>query len=211
MAKTTYMGRTFRKLWAASVLLSMLPVAGSISNVFAHGGEDHGEQKVVAKTQNGMVLRSARVGDLEVLLKHPALKPDTSTSARLFMTHFATNEPASGAEVTAEIESTNGAVTSIPIEKTDVAGSYLVAVPALADGHYTFRAMVRINGKTETATLSDISVEHETPAAAGASSSWSQTILMMVLFLVGAALFSALIFLAIRSVKSRPVTEEAAA
>jgi hypothetical protein len=202
--------RLFRRIWAAFVVLSLLPLAGSLSQVFAHGGEDHGDQKVVATAPNGMVSRSARVGDFEILLKHPPLVPDTPTSARLFITQFATNEPASGAEITAEIEATNGAVTKVPVERTDAAGSYVVAVPALSDGHYTFRTTVSINGKTETATLSDISVGHEEIAAVGGSS-WSQTIFMSVLFLIGGLLFGGLVYFAIRTVRARPMSEEAVA
>ncbi len=195
---------------AGFAVLSLLPFAGSILQVFAHGGEDHGDQKVVATAENGMVSRSARVGDFEVLLKHPALVPDTPTSARLFLTHFATNEAVSSAEITAEIEATNGSVTKIPVEKTDAAGSYVVAVPALADGHYTFRTTIRTNGMTETATLSDISVEHKAAATVGGST-WSQTFLMALLLLIGGLLLGGLVYLAIRTVRTEPMREEAIA
>lgn len=202
--------RLLRRIWVGFVVLSMLTLDGSVSQVSAHGGEDHGDKKVVATTENGVVSRSARVGDFELLLKHPALVPDTQTSARLFMTHFATNEAASSAEITAEIEGTNGAVAKIPVEKTDAGGSYVLAIPALSDGDYTFRATLTINGKAETATLSGISVAHEESAAVGGST-WSQTILMALLLLIGALLFGGLVYLAIRTVRTGPMREEAIA
>ena len=202
--------RFFGKIWAGFVALSLLPLAGSISQVFAHGDEDHGDQKVVATAPNGVVTRSARVGDFEMLLKHPALVPDTPTSARLFLTHFATNEPASGVEITAEIEAANGTVNKIQVERTDAAGSYVVQIPTLPEDHYTFRATVNVNGKTETATLSDISVGHEEPAT-GAGSSWGQTIVAALLFLIGVGLFGAFIYLAIRTVKNGRMSEDAVA
>lgn len=192
------------------MVLSLLPIAGSISQVFAHGGEDHGDQKVVATAPNGMVTRSARIGDFEILLKHPWLVPDTATSARLFITQFATNEPGAPADITAETEAGNGAVIKVPLERTDVPGTYRVELPALAEGDYTFRATLNVNGKTETATLSGIRVGHQEPAAVGGSS-WSQTILTSVLFLIGGLLFAGLVYIAIRTVRARPMSEEAVA
>ena len=196
----------------SGVLLSVISV-GLLANApasLAHGGEDHGDQKVVATAPNGMVTRSARVGDFEILLKHPSLVPDTATSARLFMTQFATNEPGNPSDITAEIEAANGAVTKVPLEKTDVAGTYRLDLPALAEGDYTFRATLNVNGKTETATLSGITVGHqETATTTGYS--WSQILLATLFFLIGAVLFGALIYFAIRTVKSGPMSEEAVA
>lgn len=206
-AKRTSSRFTFSRAVSLFVLVVLF---GNISETFAHGGEDHGDQKVVAAAPNGMVTRSARVGDFEILLKHPSLAPDTATSARLFITQFATNEPGSPSDITAEIESVNGTVTKVPIERTDVAGGYKVEVPALAEGGYIFRATLNINGKTETATLSGITVGHQEPATI-AGYSWSQTLLTALLFLIGAVLFTALIYLAIRTVRTRPMSEEAVA
>ena len=62
--------------------------------IFAHGGEDHGDAKpAVTSNQKGMVARTARAGEFEILLKHSPLEPDTETAAKLFITRFATNEP----------------------------------------------------------------------------------------------------------------------
>ncbi len=196
----------------SGVMLSVFSIGllGGTPAALAHGGEDHGEQKVVASAQDGMVSRSARIGDFELLLKHPLLVPDTPASARLFLTQFATNEAVSGGDVTAEIEAPNGAVIEVPVVKTDVAGSYLVELSALAEGDYIFRTTVIMNGKTETATLSGIAVGHAEHAKI-TGYSWSQALLIAVLFLIGAVLFAALIYLAIRTVKTRPIREEAVA
>jgi hypothetical protein len=210
MPRINKIDRLFQRIRAGLMVLVLLPVAGTVSQVFAHGGEDHGEQKVVATTQNGMVSRSARVGDFEVLLKHPALLPDTATSARLFMTHFATNEAASDVEITAEIEATNGTVNKIQVERTDAAGSYVVQIPPLPEGHYTFRATLKVNARTETATLSDISVGHDEPAI-GVGSSWGQSIATAVLFLIGAGLFGAFIYSAVHALKNGRTSDDAVA
>lgn len=185
-------------------------LTGNAVDVFAHGGEDHGDQKsAVAKTENGMVSRTARLGEFEILLKHVLLEPDRAMSARLFLTKFETNEPVGDANITLEAETANGVVTVIPVEKSESAGSYLVAVPALAEGSYTLRAKMNTDGKTNTATFSGVQVTHQNTGSASAGSSFLGTAATALLFLIGFALFGGLIYLAIRAVRSEPGREEA--
>lgn len=207
--------RKFKSIGTGALILSafVIVLLSNASNVLAHGGEDHGDKKpAVATTQNGTVSRTARLGDYEILLKHSLLEPDTAASARLFITQFATNEPLGNSDIEGEVESVTGIVTKVTVEKTDAAGSYVVKIPALAEGGYTFRAKVSINGKTDTATLSGIDVGHQeaAPSSAG-SSSWAQTALTAFLFLIGSVLFGGLIYLAVRAVKNKPISEEAIA
>ena len=137
---------------ATALLLSLaFSLFGGAAQVFAHGGEDHGEAKPATATTNaGTVTRSARLGDFEIMLKHSLLEPDTGAAGRLFITSFATNEPVADANPAIEIESASGAVTEIPIEKTDAAGSYTVKIPALPEGAYTIRAKATAGGKANT-------------------------------------------------------------
>jgi len=118
---------------ATTLLLSFtLGLFGNATQVLAHGGEDHGEAKpATATTTAGTVTRSVRLGDFEIMLKHSPLEPDAAAAGRLFITKFATNEPADNASPAIEIESASGAVTQIPVEKTAAAGSYVVRIPAL--------------------------------------------------------------------------------
>ena len=196
-------------------MLALIFVSLTVSDtpVFAHGGEDHGDQKpATTTTQNGTVSRTVRVGDFEMLLKHSVLAPDSAASARLFLTQFQTNEPIGSADISAEIESGNGTVTPVTVNKTEASGSYLIGLPALPEGGYTFRATVAVNGKTHTATLSGIDVGASEPVHfSSGGSSWAETALTAFLFLFGSLLFGGLIYLAVRVVKNKPTQHEAVA
>ena len=75
----------------------------------AHGGEDHGDQKPqTTATEKGIVVQTKRIGDIELMLKHPELLPDTATEGKLFLTKFESNEPAGNTLPVIEIESSNG-------------------------------------------------------------------------------------------------------
>lgn len=197
---------------AAALLLAAFSFAflgSGAARVFAHGGEDHGDEKPkTATTTTGTISRTARLGDFEIMLKHPLLEPDAATSGRLFITNFTTNEPVGAANPTLEIESANGAVTEIPVEKTEQSGSYVVKIPALTEGSYTLRAKATVGGKSDTATFSGVEVTHQEAAAAESGGSWLQTSLTGLLFLVAFALFVALVYFAVRVVKNKPLREE---
>ncbi len=199
-----------RSLATAALLLSFaLGLFGSGEQVLAHGGEDHGDEKPkTATTTAGTVTRSTRLGDFEIMLKHSPLEPDAATAGRLFITRFATNEPVGDANPAVEIESANGVVTEIPIEKTDAAGSYTLKIPALPEGAYTIRAKATTGGKTNTATFSGVEIAHHEAAEEASSSSWRQTALMAMLFLIALALFGGLAYFARRVFNNKPLGEE---
>jgi hypothetical protein len=199
------------KAVAATLLTAVVFFTGAAAQVFAHGGEDHGDaEPATATTTAGNITRSVRLGDFEIMLKHSPLEPDTATAGRLFITKFATNEPVGDANPAVEIESANGAVTEIPVEKTDTVGSYTVKIPALPEGAYTLRTKaVAVGGKTGTATFSGVEVAHQEAAAAETgSSSWTQTALMAMLFVVALGLFGGLAYFALRVFKNKPLGEE---
>lgn len=183
--------------------------SGGISKVFAHGGEDHGDEKPkTATTATGTISRTARIGDFEIMIKHPPLEPDAGVAARLFVTKFATNEPFADANPAVEIESASGAVTEIPVAKTESPGAYALKIPALPEGAYTMRAKTTVGGKTDTATFSGVEVAHQEAAAQNGGGSWLRTALTALLFLGALALFGALVYLAARAVKNKPLREE---
>ena len=200
--------RNFLMILAA---ISSVFFAGA-GQVFAHGGEDHGDEKPkTATTTAGTVTRSTRLGDFEIMLKHSPLEPDHAATGRLFITRFATNEAVGDANPVIEIESGGGAVTEIPVEKTEAAGSYVVRIPALTEGTYTLRAKTAAGGKTNTATFSGVEIAHqeETAAAETGASSWTQTALMVLLFLIALALFGGLVYFARRVFGNKPLGDEA--
>ena len=201
----------------AAVLSAVFALAflggGAAVQVFAHGGEDHGEEKpAVATTVKGTVSRTMRLGDLEVTLKHPVLEPDTATSARLFITKFETNEAAGDAAPAMEIESANGSVTQVTVEKTDAAGSYNLKIPALPEGNYIVRANLKSGGAAaNTATFSGVEVAHaaEGTTAAASGASWLGTALFYSVGLIILGLFVGLFYFAWRMAGEKQVREKA--
>lgn len=194
---------------ATTLLLSLaLALFGNATQVLAHGGEDHGDEKPkTATTTAGTISRTARLSDFEIMLKHSPLEPDAAATSRLFITRFATNEPVGDANPAIEIESATGLVTEIPVEKTDAVGSYIARIPALPEGTYTVRIRATAGGKTNTATFSGVEISHQ-EAAAETDSSWTQTALMVMLFLVALVLFGGLVYFALRVFKNKPLGEE---
>jgi hypothetical protein len=192
-----------KRIWLFSaVFFLLLAFAGENARIFAHGGEDHGDEKpkTTASVQ-GTVLHTTRLGELEITLKHPVLTPDTPTTARLFVTKFATNEPDVKANPAVEIESGNGSVTPAKIEKDEQIGSYTVNFPALPQGKYTIRAKMTYEGETDTAVFSGIDVAPAEPSAAAETGQTSMfgTLLIAFIFLIVLALFGGLAYFVLRS------------
>lgn len=181
--------------------LASLAIFGNAAQVFAHGGEDHGDtQPKVAANSKGTVSRSTRLSEYEITLKTPVLEPDTATAARLFITKFETNEAFGDAVPTMEIESASGTISQVIVEKTDVAGSYNLKMPALEAGKYTIRTSLKSAKGSDTATFSNVEVAHAeaTDAATTGTTSWLGSV---PLFLIGAivlGLFGSLFYFAWR-------------
>lgn len=198
-----------RSFAAALLLALMLGLSGTAVPVFAHGGEDHGDEKPkTATTVKGTVSRTSRLGDFEITLKHPVFEPDSATAARLFVTEFATNEAVSDVVPTMEIESSSGSVTQVAVEKTDIAGTYVLEVPALGEGSYTIRTNLKSDKGSNTATFSGVEVAHPSAETAAVGTGWLGTAL---LFLVGAivlGLFAGLFYFAWRMAGEKQVREE---
>ena len=194
----------------ALVLVSLM-IAGNAAQAFAHGGEDHGDEKPkAATTSKGFVSRSARLDEFEVTLKTPALEPDAATSARLFITKFETNEAVGGVTPAMEIESPDGAVTPIAVEKTDASGTYNLKIPALSEGSYTIRTNLKTSKGSDTATFSSVEIAHPAAEAgdAGEASSWLGTTLLFLLGAIVLGLFAGLFYFAWRMAGEKQVHGE---
>lgn len=192
--------------WAAQFFLIFAFGVGP--ELFAHGGEDHGDEKPkTAATGQGAVLHTTRLGALEIALKHPVFAPDTATEARLFITDFETNEPDRKASPAIEIEAANGAVTTAAVEKSETAGVYTVKFPALPQGVYTIRAKITYDGETDTATFSG--VEAAPAAAETDAANPAQTLLTAFIFLLAAGLFGGLIYFVLRFNKGETINKKA--
>ena len=195
----------------AFILTLMFLTSGNFERIFAHGGEDHGDAKPKTQTTDkGTVSHSARLGDLEVMLKHPQFKPDMATDARLFVTKFETNEAFKDVAPAVEIESANGAVTQTTIEKSETAGVFSVKFPALPEGIYTIRTKLTHGGETDTAKFSGVEVKNQPlTIAENGVMSWLRTVLIGFVFLLVLGLFCALSYFVLRySATGEPINEE---
>lgn len=181
-------------------LLFTLIAFGNATQVFAHGGEDHGDAQPKVATTKGTVSRSARLGEFEITLKTPVLEPDAATSAKLFITKFETNDAVGDAVPTMEIESSGGTITQVAVEKSDAAGSYNLKMPALPEGNYTIRTSLKSAKGSDTATFSNVAVAHSetTDAATNGATSWVGTILLFTAGAIVLGLFGSLFYFAWR-------------
>ncbi len=197
--------------FAAALLLSLsIGLFGIVSQVSAHGGEDHGDAKPTAvSNQKGMVARTARAGDFEVLLKHAAIEPDAETAAKLFVTRFGTNEPFAEAKPAIEIAGKDGKTFEASEVKSDAPGSYSFKLPPLPEGSYTVLAKLNLVGKSDTATFSSVGVEHPAAESAAGTGSWARTALLALATVAVLGLLGGLMFFALRFAKTDRINEEA--
>lgn len=199
----------FRALTALSILLAMT-IGGGGEQVFAHGGEDHGDQKapVVSKGTN-MIVRVARVGDLEVVIKDPPIEPDKETAARLFVTRFATNEPVSGAKVVVVLQgNTPIEVGAVP---SSTAGMYDVKLPPLPQGQYKLLARIEQDGENKTAEYGALSVAPLPVTPINALATWARTALLVLGGLTVLGILGAFIYTLLPAVRRSRIRGEVAA
>lgn len=201
-------GNKLKARLAALLCVLVIGSSSGATRISAHGGEDHGDQKPKTETTDkGAVLRTTRLGDFEVTVKHPPLEPGTIAHGSLFVTRYATNEPVDAGNVQAALEAQGGSISDVVVEKSATAGSYALDMPALPDGEYTLRVTLTAGGKASTATFSGVEVRNGAPAA-GAAASWSGFLLTAMFLLVGTGLFAGLVYLAVRVAGRRPLREE---
>jgi hypothetical protein len=183
-----------RTLNSALSLILLLLAAPAI---WAHGGEDHGEKKPVVSAGPGVVARTARVGDYEILVKHPALEPLHEHPARVFVTRFATNEPVKDAAVSLTVSGKDKAPITLNAKPSAGPGEYEVSLPSLDEGSYNLSAAVTAGGASGTASFGPLAVETPSAASAaeqvaGARNAVFWALGAGTLLLVGATLFLAL-------------------
>lgn len=190
-------------------------VWGVIASIFlptailAHGGEDHGDQKPkTTSNAKGVISHSTRLGNLELMVKHPAMEPDRSTTGVLFITKFETNEPFKLVAAKVEIESASGAIFNATVEPGEQTGTYNITFPAMPSGVYKMRTNVSHNGETDTATFSSIDVKPVTSTAEG-ETSWFTKMAIGVVFLSVIFLLFGLVYLVWRFAAGPGVNEEA--
>lgn len=169
-----------------SVALSALLMLMLAPAIFAHGDEDHGDKKPVASVETGMIARTARAGDYEVLLKHPALDPLHERTARIFITRYDTNEPVKDAAVKLGITSKEGAPVNVNAKPSSRPGEFEIVLPPLDRGSYNLSVDVSAGGTNGTAEFGAVTIE-EAKAAATAGSGNESGVWGASLWLLGLA------------------------
>jgi hypothetical protein len=201
-------GKRLKARLAALLCVLAIGSPAGVVRVSAHGGEDHGDQKPKTETTaKGAVLRTTRLSDFEVTVKHPPLEPGTIAHGSLFVTRYATNEPVDAGNVQVALVAPGGSISEVAVAKSATAGSYALDIPALTDGGYTLRVTLTVGGKASTATFSGVEVLNGAPAA-GAAASWSGFLLTSIFLIVGIGLFAALVYLSVRVAGRRTLREE---
>jgi len=141
-----------------SVSMLALLILAFAPAIFAHGDEDHGDKKPVAAGL-GMIARTARAGDYEVMLKHPALEPLHERRARIFITRYDTNEPVKDATVRLVIAGKGAAPINVNAKASAQPGEFEIVLPPLDQGSYNLSADVTAGGTSGTAEFGAIAVE----------------------------------------------------
>ncbi len=174
--------------WAMMfVVVAVLMLLFQVSS-FAHGGEDHGEEKAPAIAAGaGMLARTTRAGDWEIVIKHPTLEPDKELAARVFVTRFDTNEPIASAQVKIIVAS-EAAPIEITANANATAGMYEAKLPPLPQNQYRLAVQVNANGSTQTAQFGTIQVAPAPIPIAESISGWARTALIALALLVALAL-----------------------
>lgn len=149
-----------KKVMVLGFILLALPSASS-----AHEGHDDGTKKAAVAADSGMIARTARVGDYEVMMKHPALEPLHEHSARLFITRYATNEPIKEATANLIIAAKGKEPIKVAAKPSTRAGEYELTLPPLDSGNYNFSVVVKIGGVEQTASYGAVAIEASKPAA----------------------------------------------
>lgn len=174
------------KIAAGAMLLALAASLISGATVFAHGGEDHGDQKPPTVSQGtNMIVHVARVGDFEVVIKHAPVEPDKEMVARVFVSRFANNEPVSGAKTIITLSSDSAAPVELTATPSATPGIYEVKLPPLPKGQYKLAARVESNGETKTAGLSALEVAPQPLAASGVVASWARSALIALGAIIG--------------------------
>lgn len=187
-----------RELAASTFLFVLFSFFGTAADILAHGDEDHGAGKpATVNTGGSSEVRSVRLKGFEVTLKNSALEPDTESSARLFVTRFATNEAVPNAKVILTVEREGDKTEDIIATATDTPGTFLVKIPPIPEGTARLTVRVESEGKTDNASLGEITIAPHIETSA-TETSWAQTLLYWLLAGLALAFIGATAWWALR-------------
>lgn len=129
-------------------------------NLFAHGGEDHGEKKEAKNTGKAYFTVYSVSDAFQVVLRYTPLKANEKATMKLFISDAGTNAPVQNAKV--EIISLDDASLKFEVKIIE-AGIYSVEGSFPADSSYTLVANIATNNKADLMTLEKIKVGQDVP------------------------------------------------
>ena len=143
-------------LCTAAALVAAIPALG-------HGGEDHSEDAAKVVSEAGAkVVRTATAHEMEIVVKHDSVVPDTPWQAELFLTDAATNAPIADAKITLIVGSVR--TSAAPGE---IAGMSLADVSAQPAGAYDLAVQVERGGETFDVKVGALTIAAPTAAPVG--------------------------------------------
>lgn len=171
--------------FTAALLVSTAALALAIP-ALGHGGEDHSEDAAKVVSEAGSkVVRTATAHEMEIVVKHDAVAPDTPWSAELFLTDAATNAPIADAKLTLIVGSvrTSAAPAEIP-------GMSVADVTAQPAGTYELAVQIERGGETFDVKVGALTVAQPAAAPAGGRFAFSPfTLVVSAFFLVVAGIW----------------------
>ncbi len=196
-------GRTVRAL-VGVMLMGLTLCVGA----FAHGGEDHAEDKApIVSVGAGTVTRVGRVGDFEVTIKHAPVEPDREVSARLFVTRYESNEPVDGARVSVVIGD-GGRLPEVTAQVSTTAGIYEARLPPLPKGRYDIGARLDVGGTSGTARFAPLEVAPALPTAVESGSTRARTALIALAALSALGAAGAVVYRLVQNARRNRVKGE---
>ena len=166
-------------LCTAAALVAAIPALG-------HGGEDHSEDAAKVVSEAGAkVVRTATAHEMEIVVKHDSVVPDTPWQAELFLTDAATNAPIADAKITLIVGSVR--TSAAPGE---IAGMSLADVSAQPAGAYDLAVQVERGGETFDVKVGALTIAAPTAAPVGRRFAFSPfSFVISAFFLVRAGIW----------------------
>lgn len=181
-------------------------------NTHAHDGHDHGDdaKKEVVVSNKNEVVRTLRIDDYEVTIKHALLTPDKETSFRLFLTRFDTNTPVEKAKVSLRIISSDGVSQEIALTESKTTGMYEGKFPPLSEGEIKLSVKGSVGNTSLSGDFGSIQIKREAIENPVSSSVWAKRLLIVLGLLVG-IFFAVIIFLIFKNARRTKIEKEAIA
>lgn len=181
-------------------------------NTLAHDGHDHGDEskKEVVVSNKNEVVRTLRVDDYEIAIKHLLLTPDKETNLRLFLTRFDTNTPIEKAKVSLEIKSSDGITQEIFLTEANTAGMYEGKFPPLREGEIKLSVNGSVGNSSLKGNFGSIQITQQAIENPTSITAWAKRLLIALGLFVG-IFFAVIVFLIFKNARRTKIEKEAIA